>query len=91
MLVVITSTGGVSKRLFTFESPVDPGLATWAGAYLNEQLVGLGLGARMLWGRLQDPSLPATERAFLGELRPRSPSWPTPPRTPCTSTARRGC
>jgi heat-inducible transcriptional repressor len=70
MLVVITSTGGVSKRLFTFESPVDPGLATWAGAYLNEQLVGLGLGARMLWGRLQDPSLPATERAFLGELRP---------------------
>jgi len=70
MLVVITSTGGVSKRLFTFERPVDPGLAEWAGAYLNEQLVGLGLGARMLWGRLDDPSLAPTERAFLHELRP---------------------
>ena len=70
MLVVITSTGGVSKRLFTFDAPVDPGLAQWAGAYLNEQLVGLGLGARMLHGRLNDPSLPATERAFLDELRP---------------------
>ena len=70
MVVVITSTGGVSKRLFTFGAPVDSGLADWAGAYLNEQLVGLGLGARMLNGRLTDPSLPATERAFLDELRP---------------------
>jgi heat-inducible transcriptional repressor len=70
MLVVITSTGGVSKRLFTFDSPVDSGLAQWAGAYLNEQLVGLGLGARRIDGRLCDPSLPATERAFLRELRP---------------------
>ena len=70
MVVVITSTGGVSKRLFTFDTPVDSGLAEWAGAYLNEQLVGLGLGARMLNGRLTDPTLPATERAFLEVLRP---------------------
>ncbi len=70
MVVVITSTGGVSKRLITFDAPVDSGLADWAGAYLNEQLVGLGLGARMLHGRLNDPTLPATERAFLHELRP---------------------
>src|SRR5581483_1094403 len=48
MVVVITSTGGVTKRLFTFASPVDPGLADWAASYLNERLVGLGLGARML-------------------------------------------
>ena len=30
MVVVITSTGGVTKRLFTFARPVDPGLADWA-------------------------------------------------------------
>ena len=27
VVVVITSTGGVTKRVFTFERPVDPGLA----------------------------------------------------------------
>jgi len=70
MVVIITSTGGVSKRMFTFERPVDPGLAEWAGSYLNERLVGLGLGARMLRTRLSDPTLPATERAFLHELEP---------------------
>ena len=70
MVVIITSTGGVSKRVFAFESPVDPGLAEWAAAYLNEQLVGMGLGARMLHGRLEDPSLPPTERAFLAQLAP---------------------
>ena len=48
MVVVITSTGGVTKRLFTFARPVDPGLADWAASYLNERLVGLGLGARIL-------------------------------------------
>jgi len=70
MVVIITSTGGVSKRLFTFERPVDPGLADWAGAYLNERLVGRGLGDRMLRSRLADPSLSATERAFVEELAP---------------------
>src|SRR5688572_31345711 len=62
MVVVITSTGGVSKKVFTFDRPVDAGLADWAGSYLNERLVGIGLGARMLGARLSDPSLPATER-----------------------------
>jgi len=70
MVVVITSTGGVSKRLFTFGSPVDPGLADWAASYLNEQLVGMGLGARMLGQRLTEPELSPTERAFLHELSP---------------------
>jgi heat-inducible transcriptional repressor len=70
MVVVITSTGGVSKRLFTFPSPVDTGLADWAASYLNERLVGLGLGARMLHQRLHDPTLPNTERAFLDALSP---------------------
>ncbi len=70
MVVVITSTGGVSKRLFTFPRPVDTGLADWAASYLNERLVGLGLGARMLHQRLHDPSLPHTEREFLDALAP---------------------
>jgi heat-inducible transcriptional repressor len=70
MVVIITSTGGVSKRIFTFPGGVDPGLVTWAGEYLNEQLEGLGLGARMLHQRLADPSLGPTERAFIEELTP---------------------
>ncbi len=70
MVVVITSTGGVSKRLFTFPTPVDPGLSSWAGSYLNERLVGLGLGARMLHQRLNEPTLPPTEREFLVSLAP---------------------
>lgn len=70
MVVVITSTGGVTKRLFTVESPIDPGLADWAAEYLNERLVGLDLGARMLGQRLADPQLPARERAFLERLAP---------------------
>jgi heat-inducible transcriptional repressor len=70
MVVVITSTGGVTKRLFTFPRPVDPGLADWAASYFNERLVGLGLGARMLHQRLHDPSLSAMEAAFLEALSP---------------------
>ncbi|HET9103160.1 MAG TPA: heat-inducible transcriptional repressor HrcA [Solirubrobacteraceae bacterium] len=70
MVVVITSTGGVTKRLFTFPQPVDTGLADWAASYLNERLVGLGLGARILQSRLNDPSLSATEAAFVQALSP---------------------
>jgi heat-inducible transcriptional repressor len=68
MVVIITSTGGVSKRLFTYERPVDPGLADWSASYLNEALVGRGLGARTLRSRLTDPTLPPTERNFLEGL-----------------------
>jgi heat-inducible transcriptional repressor len=70
MIVVITSTGGVSKRIFTFPVPVDRGLVEWAVSYLDERLVGLGLGARMLHQRLVDPTLPQTEREFLATLAP---------------------
>jgi heat-inducible transcriptional repressor len=70
MVVVITSTGGVTKRLFTFTQPVDPGLADWAASYLRERLVGLGLGARMLHQRLHDPSLSPAESSFLDALAP---------------------
>ncbi len=68
MVVVITSTGGVTKRLFTYPQPIDAGLADWAASYLNERLVGLGLGARMLHSRLDDPSLGERERGFLEGL-----------------------
>jgi heat-inducible transcriptional repressor len=70
MVVVITSTGSVTKRLFTFSRPVDPGIAAWAASYLNERLVGLGLGARMLHQRLHDPSLSGSELEFLDALAP---------------------
>ncbi len=70
MIVVITSTGGVSKRLFTFERPVDQGLADWAASYLNERLVGTGLGARMLGQKLHDNSLSLSEASFIDALAP---------------------
>lgn len=70
MTVVITSTGGVSKRMSTFPEPVDQGLVNWAGQYLNERLVGLGLGSRLLHARLVAPELTQTEEAFLERLRP---------------------
>jgi heat-inducible transcriptional repressor len=70
MVVVITSTGGVTKRVFTFDRPVDAGLAGWAGQFLGERLTGVGLGARMLHMRLHDPSLTVTERTFLDQLTP---------------------
>ena len=69
MVVTITSTGGVTKRLFSFAQPVDPGLAQWAASFLNEKLVGMGLGARMLHSRLNDAALDATERAFINGLK----------------------
>ena len=70
MVVVITSTGGVNKRMFTFEKPIDSGLADWGAAYLNERLVGTGLGARRLTQRLLDPSLSGAETTFLMALLP---------------------
>jgi heat-inducible transcriptional repressor len=68
--VIITSTGEVSKVFATFEEHLDTGLVAWAGEYLNDRLVGLGLGARMIHQRLADPTLRAMERAFLDHLIP---------------------
>lgn len=70
MVVVITSAGEVAKRVVGFPGPVDSGLASWAKEYLNERLVGIGLGARMLRVRLDDPGLGVSERRFLDALRP---------------------
>ncbi|MDQ3678527.1 MAG: heat-inducible transcriptional repressor HrcA [Actinomycetota bacterium] len=70
MVVIITSTGGVSKRVLTFDEPLDSGLIAWGSEFLNEALAGMGLGARMLQAKLVDPSLPATERGFIDRLAP---------------------
>lgn len=70
VLVVITSTGGVAKRIVAFDHPVDPGLASWANEYLNERVAGVQLGTHMLRQRLEDPGLASSERAFLAALRP---------------------
>jgi heat-inducible transcriptional repressor len=70
MGVVITSTGGVTKRVFTFASPIDPGLAHWAGQYLNDQVAGLTLGTRLLRQRFEDAGLSQVERDFLATIRP---------------------
>lgn len=70
MVVVITSTGGVTKRVIPFDGPLDPGLVGWAGEYLNEALGGLEVGSRMLHSKLASPDLDRRERDFLRELSP---------------------
>jgi len=65
MVVVITSTGGVTKQVFRLDEPVDPGLVAWAAEYLAEQLVGERLGSRMVRRRLEAPELAQRERTFL--------------------------
>jgi heat-inducible transcriptional repressor len=68
MVVAIASNGAVTKRVFTFEEPVDVGLVEWASSYLNERLAGLGLGARMVAHRLADDELGAAESDFISEI-----------------------
>ena len=70
LVVVISSSGGVTKRAFTFDRPIDGGLADWAASYLNERLAGMALGALMLRRRLDAPELSDTERAFLETVAP---------------------
>jgi heat-inducible transcriptional repressor len=70
LAVVISSSGAVTKRAFTFDDPVDAGLADWAASYLNERLAGMELGALMLRARLEDPELSQQERSFLEALSP---------------------
>src|SRR6266542_5263541 len=48
MVVVITSTGGVSKQRYPFRDRLDSGLVSWAGDYLRERLTGVRLRSRLL-------------------------------------------
>jgi heat-inducible transcriptional repressor len=70
MVVVITSTGSVTKSVFRFPEPVDPGLVNWATQYLNDRVAGLELGSNLLRRRLDEPTLGAREGSFLATLRP---------------------
>ena len=68
--VVITSTGGVTKRMFALGEPIDTGLVSWAAEYLNERTTGLPLGSHGLRQAFGEPGLSDQERAFLELLRP---------------------
>jgi heat-inducible transcriptional repressor len=70
MVVVITSTGGVTKRIISYDEPVDPGLVGWAASYLNEALGGMDVGSRLIGAKLAAPELGLIERAFLATLAP---------------------
>jgi heat-inducible transcriptional repressor len=69
VVVVITSTGEVTKQRYTFPAPVDPGLVTWAGDYLRERVTGLRLKSRLLARAFEEPSFSPREHAFLAVLR----------------------
>jgi heat-inducible transcriptional repressor len=69
MVVVISSTGGVTSLRYSFAEPVDPGLVTWAGEYLNERLEGARVGSRAVKLAFEEPSLSPRERAFLLVIR----------------------
>ena len=81
VVIAIASTGDVARRVFEFDCAVDHGLVQWASSYLNEQLTGLGIGARMIAGRLADPALDRREAEFIAtlsaaftDLAPESPA-----------------
>src|SRR6266545_4748350 len=66
-----TSAGRVpTESGYRVDAPVDPGLASWAGEYLNDALAGLTLGSSAVRSRLSDPQLSEGERTFLDRLRP---------------------
>jgi heat-inducible transcriptional repressor len=69
MVVVILSTGAVTKLRYTFEEPVDPGLVAWAADYVDDRLTGVRAGSRALRQAFDDPTLGPRERAFLHTIR----------------------
>jgi len=68
VVIAIASSGDVVRRVFDFETPVDPGLVEWASSYLNERLAGLLVGSRMIGDRIRDPGLEGVEAAFVATL-----------------------
>jgi heat-inducible transcriptional repressor len=69
MVVLITSAGEISKRVFAFSDSVDAGLVGWAREYLNERLEGRILSPRLLRQAFEDAALSPLEREFLTMLR----------------------
>ena len=65
MVVVIASNGAVTRRMFSFADPLDPGLVQWASSYLNERLSGMALGARMIESRASSHETPSSSACAL--------------------------
>jgi heat-inducible transcriptional repressor len=70
IVVVITASGSLSKRMAEFEEALDPGLVDWARAYLEETVVGRRASASVLRRAFEDPALTTRERYFLEVIRP---------------------
>ena len=72
MVVVITSTGGVTKRVISYDEPVDAGPGRLGGAATStRRSADMDVGARMLHARARRPRrCRARERDFLGTLAP---------------------
>ena len=70
IVVVITASGAVSKRVFELEDGVDAGLVDWARAYLAETVVGKRASASVVRRAFEEPELSLRERRFLETLRP---------------------
>jgi heat-inducible transcriptional repressor len=70
MVVIITTAGQVTKRVFNLQGAVDEGLAEFARVYLNERLVGAQLGTRHIAAVFDSSDLRPKERAFLETVRP---------------------
>ena len=88
LVVIITSSGGVSKFVGAFDEPVDPGLVAWAGEYLNERVGGLAARRADAARPARRPGAAARASARSSSAsRPPSPSSPAAARTSSTSTA----
>lgn len=70
MVVLITTSGQVTKHTFQFQTPVDEGLAEFSRVYLNERLLGEQLGTRRVAAAFDSADLRPKERAFFDVLRP---------------------
>ncbi len=70
MVVVITVSGGISKKLVMFDEPVDRGLVDWARSYLNDSICDCDLGSRRLRLKLEEADLGPLEASFLRSLAP---------------------
>ena len=70
IVVVITASGSVSKRVFEFDHAVDPGLVAWARAYFDETVVGKRAIPSVIRRAVEDPGLSIRERVFLETVRP---------------------
>jgi heat-inducible transcriptional repressor len=70
MVVIITASGGIIKKLVMFDGDVDPGLVNWARSFLSDAIRDFDLGSRRLRLYLEEADLGPTESAFLKALAP---------------------